>query len=971
MKHFSTLLLFFLFNLLSMAAFSQGEGNIWYFGGNAGLDFNSGTPVVLTNSAMNAFEGCSSIADENGDLLFYTDGMTIWNANHQVMFNGTGLYGNSSTTQSGVIIPLPGSDDVYYVFTCDAQLGAWGLRYSIVDMSLQSGLGEVTDKNIPVYTPSTEKITATSKSFSEYWVMTHQWNNNTFAGYVLDANGLSATATTSSVGTIMNGSNASTIGYMKFSPDGNRLGYSIDYDLNRVEVFDFNKTTGEVSNSLVLGTNFPGYGPYGFEFSPNSQVVYMANEGLSPPLSSHVYQWDLQAGTSAQIIASVVEMGAMDNAGALQLGPDGKIYLVQTNTSFVGVINEPDVPGTGCDFQQNAINMSPGSCNYGLPNFVTSLFLQAEFSHEGICFGDTTFFTIVDTSEIDSVKWIFDDPASGSDVSTEWAPYHIFSEADTFTVQLYYFFSDTLDTAIVDVIIYPLPPTDLGADTAICLNDVITLDASYPYSTYLWMDGSTDSTLAVSLPGLYYVEVTSVEGCINRDSLLLTNHPLPVVDLGNDTLVCDGQILALDVSASGELFLWQDGSVDADFTVASAGLYWVFVTDSNACSQADSIVVNYVPVPPLDLGADTAICLNDTLTLSAYYPNVTYLWNNGTTNPDLKTYTTGIFWAQITDTNQCVSTDTFNLSVLPPPPVDLGDEIHYCIGQTATMDASGSFATTYLWYDGSTASTKVVATPGIYWVETTNSIGCLSWDTVEVFEEPLPVIELGTDTLLCNDATLLLDAANDSSYHDWQDGSNTATYLVTREGDYSVTVIDKYGCISTDEIHVEMQRSPYAELGPDELYCYGDSIRLNAWWPDASYAWNTGSTDSVFYVFMVPGLYRVDLINECGVFSDSVMVDFHNCQSCVNVPNVFTPNADGRNDLFIPHYDCSVGNYTLKIFNRWGQQLFESHNINDGWDGRNRGTPSEIGSYAWHLEYVNLEKPEITYELKGYVVLLR
>jgi gliding motility-associated-like protein len=236
-------------------------------------------------------------------------------------------------------------------------------------------------------------------------------------------------------------------------------------------------------------------------------------------------------------------------------------------------------------------------------------------------------------------------------------------------------------------------------------------------------------------------------------------------------------------------------------------------------------------------------------------------------------------------------------------------------------------------------------------VETTNSIGCKSWDTVEVFEEPLPIINLGADTLLCNGATLMLDAQNDSSYHQWQDGSNKATYLVTVEGDYSVTVIDKYGCTSNSDIHVEAQRTPFVELGPDSLYCYGDSIRLDATWPDATYMWNTGDTDPVYYVFMKPGEYRVDLTNECGTYADSVIVDFHNCQSCVNVPNVFTPNADGLNDNFLPLYDCNVGNYTLKVFNRWGEELFESHKIDDGWDGRNEGTQSDLGTYAWYLTY--------------------
>src|SRR2546421_10634416 len=103
----STLILLSVFFLLAQKSFAQKEANIWYFGNYGGVDFNSGSPVVLTNSAMSAFEGCTSIANHNGQLLFYTDGMSVWNKNHAIMFNGTGLDGNSSSTQSGVIVPQP------------------------------------------------------------------------------------------------------------------------------------------------------------------------------------------------------------------------------------------------------------------------------------------------------------------------------------------------------------------------------------------------------------------------------------------------------------------------------------------------------------------------------------------------------------------------------------------------------------------------------------------------------------------------------------------------------------------------------------------------------------------------------------------------------------------------------------------------------------------------------------------------
>ncbi|HYV93639.1 MAG TPA: gliding motility-associated C-terminal domain-containing protein [Chitinophagales bacterium] len=970
----STLLLSIIILLFTEKSFAQKEANIWYFGNNAGVDFNSGVPVVLTNSAMSAFEGCTSIANHNGQLLFYTDGMSVWNKNHQIMFNGTGLDGNSSSTQSGVIVPQPGPNNgaIYYIFTVDAQAGNFGFRYSIVDTSLQGGLGEVTVKNVPILNPTTEKITACAKGSGELWVVTHQWNSANFYSYILDANGLNMSPVITNVGPVMNGSSDATIGYMKISPDGNRLGLSVDWTGNYVTIFDFDKATGVPSNSLTLMSGFPGAGPYGFEFSPNSQVAYAANE--SAGAVSHVYQWDLQAGTNAQIIASLITMGNLTNAGALQLATDGKIYLSQMGTSFLGVVNDPNTVGTGCNFVQDVVNLQSGSCNFGLPNFIQSFFLQAQFTADGLCFGDSTFFTIVDTVDVDSVQWVFDDPNSGNNTDNGWSPYHIFSDTGTYNVQLYaYFQGNYIDSDTVAITIYPLPNTHLGNDTTICTGNILVLNASFPVnSVYLWQDGSTDSTFDATAAGSYNVEVTSVNGCVSRDTLNLSLYPLPVVDLGNDTTLCDGSSLTLDVTNSGISYLWQDGSTDPTFTISTAGTYWADVTDFNSCSKIDTLVASYVPLPPIDLGNDTLICLGDTLLLDATAPGITYHWNNGSTNPTLKVYASGVYWVKIiTDIHYCVNVDTFNLGVLPPPPVDLGDEIHYCFGQQAVLDATTVGGVSFLWWDGTTNVTHNVGTPGTYWVTVTNAIGCNGYDTVEVFEQPLPIVQLGPDTLLCDYATLLLDAGNPTDYHEWQDGSNTMTYLVSKSGTYTVMVEDLYGCISGDQIVITHENTPKVDLGPDSLYCYGDTIHLNAFFPDATYFWQDGSTDTTFNVSMKPGIYDVHVADQCGTATDTVRIDFHNCQSCVNVPNVFTPNSDGVNDVFLPFHDCNVVNYTLNIFNRWGQLMWLSHDIDAGWDGRHQGLSEELGTYAWYLDYENADKPGTTYHLEGYVVLVR
>ena len=138
--------------LVSAVAFGQREAVNWYFGNNAGLNFNN--------------EGCATFSDGNGNLLFYTEGVNVWNRNHQIMPNGEGLLGSTSATQSAMVLPRPGSSNIYYIFTSDNVQsyqngeGGVGFNYSVIDMNLNGGLGDVTVKNINLLPNASEKVTA-------------------------------------------------------------------------------------------------------------------------------------------------------------------------------------------------------------------------------------------------------------------------------------------------------------------------------------------------------------------------------------------------------------------------------------------------------------------------------------------------------------------------------------------------------------------------------------------------------------------------------------------------------------------------------------------------------------------------------------------------------------------------------------------------------------------------------------------
>ncbi|CAM4303053.1 hypothetical protein [Gillisia hiemivivida] len=235
-----SILLTFFFFCFTISNFAQNEANIWYFGYNGGLDFNSGTPVVLLDGQLSTNEGCASISDSDGNLLFYTDGITVYNKNHSIMQNGTGLKGDSSSTHSAIIIPKPGTTNIYYVFTLDSLHlyggGVNGLQFSEVDMSLNGGIGAVISKNKLLHTPVNEKVTAIKRPNSdEYWVVAHKYDSNEFITYNVSASGISSTPIVSSVGFIRS---LRTTGQIKISPDGTKL--AVAWTGIGVEVFNFN-----------------------------------------------------------------------------------------------------------------------------------------------------------------------------------------------------------------------------------------------------------------------------------------------------------------------------------------------------------------------------------------------------------------------------------------------------------------------------------------------------------------------------------------------------------------------------------------------------------------------------------------------------------------------------------------------------------------------------------------------------------
>jgi hypothetical protein len=357
------LILLILFQRISA---QDPENYNWYFGNYAAVNFNSGFPVAVT-SAMSANEGNATISDASGNLLFYSNGINVWNRNNVVMSNGTGLMSDVFSAQAAVIIPEPGSTTRYYLFTIKTwEFTPTDLRYSIIDMTLNGGLGDVTTiKNVLVNNNAREQLMAVRHgNGTDFWIVIHEPLTYNFLAYRVTSSGLNVTPVISTVvGMTYTGYNR--FGSLRFSHDCNKLvsvlGSTSSVNTT-VELYDFNSYTGIVSNPTMVADYATIPGAYSAEFSPDNRRLYITSYN-----QSFVYQFDL---TSSNIPASRVNItNTSGTKCGLLTGRDGKIYVGMVGSSYLSVINYPNVAGLGCNYQNNALYLGSGrTCRIALPN---------------------------------------------------------------------------------------------------------------------------------------------------------------------------------------------------------------------------------------------------------------------------------------------------------------------------------------------------------------------------------------------------------------------------------------------------------------------------------------------------------------------------------------------------------------------------------------------------------------------------
>src|SRR5688572_18899587 len=885
MRYGIIVILFSPVNLLQ----AQEEANIWYFGNFLGLDFNSGTAVPLNDGQLSTIEGVATISDSNGNLLFYTDGIKIWNKIHQVMPNGTGLQGNASSSQSAIIVPVIGDVTRYYVFTVDQLNGPNGLRYSIVNMTLDGGKGDVELKNVPLQTNVVEKITAVRHCNNrDIWVIVHGAVSDIYYSFLVSPPGINTTPVISHTGSVLWGivppgsQDSTTLGYLKASPDGKKIA-AAHWTVN-ADISDFNNATGVVSNSYGLFVpSDPRYLVYGIEFSPDSKLVYSTvfyTDPANAQKKNALFQYDVSLATPAAVRASkqVISQNSdpIQTYAALQLGPDGKMYMAKNTYRHIAAVNSPNVYGPGCGFTSNSVawTLPIQSSTFGLPTFIQSYFYPTDsFTYIVNCPGLNVSFNYTIPASTSSVLWNFGDPASGANnTSTLSNPVHIYTAPGVYNVELIKFTNCGPDTLRRQVSTSGIN-INLGPDSLVCGGTSIVLNSSAIGSTntFLWQDGSTNPTFTAITNGLYWVQATNSMGCTARDSINVTFKSIPAYNLGNDTSICASDSLLLNATVTGATsYLWSNGATTPTINVWQQGLYWCTV-NKEGCTFRDSLTLTSIAIPVVNLGSDISVCGNNPILLDATYPNCTYLWQNGSTSPTFIANTSGLYWVEVKNSSGCEKRDSITIAFNSLPVFNLGADTAICSSDTVTLNATVPTAVSYLWSTGATSATIKVFQAGTYWCEVNN--GCIFRDTLVITAVlPNAVVNLGNDTTACGNGPIILDATNPNAGYLWQNNSTNPTLTVTATGLYWVQVTNANGCVKKDTIHITLNPYPVFNLGPDTDICQDEIMTLDATVTSVnSYLWNTGAVTSMISVSQ-PGLYWCEAITQNCVFRDTLTI---------------------------------------------------------------------------------------------------
>ncbi len=874
---------------------AQNQGNNWYFSKNAGINFNTIPPSPINFSAINTADNSSSISDANGQILFYTDGITVYNRQNQIMPNGINLAGNQSGGQATLIIPIPKSNK-YVVFSIP-DIGNKPLYYSIVNMELDNQKGDVELKNQKLFNNSTEKIAGIYNCSEDfYWVITHQYETNLFYVYKIDKNGLNPIPIISSVGLIHTGGPINDVnnsaGQLSLSKDGKHIASALYYS-GEVELFDFSLSTGIISNPKLI----PNYTrAWGVEFSEDGTKLY-----LSQWTQTQITQFDLSIYNINNIINSATKVGdciGTDGyySGYLQRGPNNKIYIAQWEVGFLSYIDKPNELGLLCNFILNGHTLNFGLSKAGLCRVVfpelTSSSMKFLGSDTLICDGTN----IILKSISDSTHW--SDGSIGNQI--------IVNKGGVYWAEIITPCGIIRDTQIVSVskcsnlcdiqchnfewMNWTISSNNvlIGKSTKglIKLNKDPNAGTFYPSLSNYQLNSSNYLPKNINSMPTFWMpgnpNITKLTHNIYLDSLkerkelliLLGEFPNSILyskpqigklrvfdrsnkllDVSNICTVFRDQIPPHDsillFYGNNELLLDVNGAGIADGGIIVLSnfpdsAYIIQIEHNNEISSKDDGIY-------INVGL-TNCCFNiisniDTIVCGKIIINGKTIINSGIYSDTIKT-------------SSCDSVINYSITVLDKPQLQLGKDTIICEGNSIRLKTN---STSTIWSNGTIGTEIIIDKAGIYWAELSNICGTIR-DSIILALQKVPTLDLGPDIQICPN-TIDTIWSTDSNTK-WQDGSVSNYFLIMKPGKILATITNQCG-EAKDSILVSYIPNSNIDFGPDTILCEGSILTLNS--GSSNTVWFDNTIGNIKQITK-GGTYWATISSSCGNVSDSISI---------------------------------------------------------------------------------------------------
>lgn len=816
---FTTLLIF-----LNALVYSQYLNN-WSIGTNAGLSFSTAIPGFISGMALNNVDNKSAISDVTGNLLFYTDGTVVKNKLNATMPNGNGLVGNPSAGQCALIVPIPCSNKKYVIFHVTEYASPGNLSYSVIDMNLNGGLGDVVvgQKNISLGTGWTEKLCAYYyPTGNYYWLVSHKWSNNQFVALKIDATTIATSSVASNVGSIHScgsfGGLHDAMGQLTISPDGSKIINAMTCS-NKYEVFDFNLTTGVVSNSISISGNGS---PWGTAFSPDSKKIY-----VDDLFGNYIQQYDITLYNSASIIASQYNISGNTSSGYtfgyMELGTNNQIYIAHPSTTNLSVVGNPNSLGAACNFSANGVSLGANASSFGVcraayniqSSTLTTFTLNLSITQPTTCLGLASA-TVT--------------PSTGSlSLTYSWSPGGFTTSSVSNLAPGIYTVNATdgnCNNAYTQFTVLPNPPlnaTISASSPSACVGNSISLSLNVSGGTgalsYAWSNGAnTPSISTTQLNGnyIYSVTINDAGGCNATKTVALTFVQNPTVGVTNATL-CSGQTATLNASGASTYF-WSNGANTPTITTSPTitSIYTVVGSLSSCTAQAQStITVKSSPVIS-DSFQSNVLCngYNNrwaSVIVSLGTPAYTYSWSTlpVQTNSVANGLGIGIYTITITDFKNCIVSKTFTIT--QPSPLTLAVNSPTTCKNTSTVISvnvsGGTPVYNYSWQpnSSSTSTTAVITTSNTnYSVTVTDANGCITTATTSVI---VSTVQANFNYLIspCDKSILTTNTSSNAVSYTWNLGDNTTSstanpsHIYFNDGNYTISLIatNNLGCRDT------------------------------------------------------------------------------------------------------------------------------------------------------------------------------